>query len=266
MEIFFLVIVFVLGLLIGSFLNVVLFRFATGRSIVIARSSCMHCGKVLGVFELVPVVSFAVQAGKCIGCKKPLSVQYPLVELATAVAFTYFAFIHGVTLQAVPLLLLLWTVSCVLVLIFVYDLRTKLIPDTFVYTFIALSGVSMFFDGIVGFTIPDLYQVLAGPLLFVLFYALWAVSRGRWIGFGDVKFVWGIGWLLGIGYGLSAIVLAFWSGALISLGLIGIGKVRGNNRLGLRSEVPFAPYLIIGLTLTMVFGWDVLGLVRIFGL
>lgn len=266
MEILSLIIVFVFGLLIGSFLNVVLFRFATTRSIVVARSSCMHCGKVLGVLELVPVASFVIQAGKCVGCKKPLSVQYPLVELATAITFTYFAFIHGVSMDSALLLGLLWAIGSILILIFVYDLRTKLIPDVFVFSFIVLSGLTMFVDGYGGFVTPDMYHVLAGPLFFALFYALWFLSKGRWIGFGDVKFVWGIGWLFGIGYGLSAIVLAFWVGAIVSLGLIGIGKLRGNAQLGLSSEVPFAPYLVAGIALTLVGGFDVLGLTRIFGI
>lgn len=266
MEILIGILVFGLGLIIGSFLNVMLFRYGTTRSIVIARSACMQCGKVLGVLELVPVASYALQRGRCVGCKKPLSVQYPLVEIAMGIVLAFLYVRYGFSVELLPLLVLLGGIGALLILIFAYDLRHKIIPDEFNFTFIALAGASMFFSSTGGFTVPSLSQVCAGPVLFAVFYALWAISKGRWIGFGDVKFVWGIGWMFGLGLGLSSVVLAFWIGAAVSLAILLVGKLFHHTTLGLKSEVPFAPFLILGMVTTIVFGIDVLGVYKIYGI
>ncbi len=144
------VLAFIFGCVIGSFLNVVSLRFKTGKGLN-GRSMCMSCGKTLTWKELVPVFSFLVQKGKCHGCKSKISWQYPLVELATG---TLFALIFWQTLKyatispAVIAITLIYLIStCLLIVITVYDIRHKIIPDSLVYTFDTLALISVFVGG-----------------------------------------------------------------------------------------------------------------------
>ena len=108
-----------------------------------------------------------------------------------------------------------------LIAVAVYDLRHRMVPNAFVYPFIALSLVPLFvsFPGPSFFGIDGL-RALAGPLIAAPLFLLWAFSRGRWIGFGDVKLALGMGWLLGLAGGVTALMLAFWSGAAVGLGVL----------------------------------------------
>ncbi|MBX4210739.1 prepilin peptidase, partial [Candidatus Parcubacteria bacterium] len=212
---------FILGAIVGSFLNVVILRYNTGRTVG-GRSFCFSCGKKLNWYELVPIVSFVTLRGRCSQCKSRISIQYPLVEFFTGLLFLslYLKFLPTTIATFLPVFFYCIIFS-ILTVIFVYDIRHKIIPDGLVYTFIILSFVGL----IIKMTVishlplstiatpPYLYDLLAGILLFLPFFLLWLVSGGRWIGFGDAKLAAGIGWLLGLAYGLSALFLAFWIGA-----------------------------------------------------
>lgn len=259
--------VFLFGLAIGSFLNVVIYRFNTGRGLG-GRSGCMNCGKTLEWYELFPVVSFLVQRARCRKCSSKLSWQYPAVEFLTGILFasTFVKYISEPhewhVLFSFILMLIVWSL---LVVIVVYDFRHKIIPDSLVYTFAALGLLRIFV------TVPHspayiFYgTLLAGPALFLPFFILWFISGGRWIGLGDGKLALGIGWMLGLGYGLSAIVLGFWVGALFSVVymLITHLKLKGKN-ITMKSEIPFAPYLILGFAIVYFLSIDVMGLYSIF--
>ena len=124
------------------------------------------------------------------------------------------------------------------------------------YTFAGLSLIHLFVGPDLSFVTPSLSALLAGPLLALPFALLWVVSKGTWMGLGDAKLVLGIGWTLGLFPGISAMVLAFWIGAGVSIlwMLISFGKVRG------RYEIPFGPYLILGMYLVLLFGIKVIDL------
>ena len=129
-----------------------------------------------------------------------------------------------------------------LVVIAVYDLRHKIIPDSLSFTFCLLAFLSLFFS----FNhIPTFLQFLSGPLIAFPFAFFWLVSAGKWMGLGDAL---GIGWLLGLSLGFSALVFAFWLGAIVGVSLIIFSK-----KYGLKSEIPFAPYLILGTFLAFIF-------------
>ncbi len=216
------------GLLAGSFLNVVVYRFGTGKSIVRGRSQCFSCARVLRWYELIPVVSYLVQRGRCRGCFSHIAYQYPLVELLTGLLFGALAWSGAV--------LGLYLTTATLVAILVYDLRHMIIPDPLVYAFIILAILNH---------APDWWM---GPVLFAVFGSLWLVSRGKWMGFGDAKLVLGIGLLLGFSKGLSAMLIAFWSGALV-----GVALLYWKRRLfTMKSEIPFAPFLILGAFLALI--------------
>lgn len=264
------VFIFCLGAVIGSFLNVVSLRFNTGRSFVSGRSGCFSCGRQIKWYENIPLISFIFLKGKCSGCHAKISLQYPLVEILTAAIFLLGFFKYQNFLQvSIPSFLILYyffILSAIfLILIFIYDLRHKIIPNEFVYPFIAISGISIFFtSGTYAF--PSYINILAGPILFLPFFLLWFVSNGRWIGFADGKLAWGIGWMLGAIYGLSAIVLGFWIGAVWAIFALVLQKSRlfsSSSGLTMKSEIPFGPFLIIGLFVVFFVPMDFFGLVSL---
>jgi len=252
-----LVFAFIFGCVIGSFSNVVSLRFKTGKGLN-GRSMCMSCGKTLTWKELVPVFSFAVQKGKCHGCKSKISWQYPLVELTTGLLFVLIAsqsLKYATISPAVIMITLLYLIStCILIVITIYDIKHKIIPDSLVYTFDMLALISVFIGGISIIHAPHLWTLLAGPILALPFALLWLGSKGTWMGLGDAKLVLGIGWLLGLNGGANAVILAFWIGAVVSL----LWMFATYRRFKSRLEIPFGPYLILGMYLVLLFGIQVL--------
>ena len=260
---FFLLFSFVLGAVIGSFLNVVALRYGTKKNLG-GRSGCMSCGHKLQWFELFPVLSFLLLRGKCLECKSKISIQYPLVEFSTGILFalTFYKYIRFLDVSSFAFLGLFAFVALVfsvLTVIVVYDFRHKMIPDGLVFTFIILAFVRLFLDwGFSGvFSFPGILDLLAGPIVAFPFVFLWLVSHGRWIGFGDAKLALGIGWFLGLAGGISAIALGFW------LGTVGILIVFLLSKFGIidfkvsrKTEIPFAPFLILGLIFVFFFQFD----------
>jgi prepilin signal peptidase PulO-like enzyme (type II secretory pathway) len=234
------VILFVFGLIIGSFLNVVGLRFRSGVGLG-GRSFCVVCRKDLEWWELVPVVSFVSLKGKCSKCKTGISCQYPLVELLTALVFA--------TLPRISIIsyILFATVFSIYIVILIYDARHKIIPDSLVYPTIALAFLARIFAG--GMFEKDFVVALG---LFAFFAALYIFSRGRAMGFGDAKLALSIGFLLGAAEGLSAVVLAFWIGTLTVFAIfLSVPK-----KFTMKTEIPFAPCLILGAWLALILHLD----------
>ncbi|MBI2049273.1 MAG: prepilin peptidase [Parcubacteria group bacterium] len=274
MYLFTLITIFILGATIGSFLNVVILRSGTGIGFL--RSSfCFTCRAPLRFYELVPIFSFVAQKGRCRSCRAKIHFQYPLVEMLAGILFVgvWFREVGSATLLDVvlrigsyenilPHVALLWAIASVLLVIAVYDIRHKIIPNAFVYTFITLAFLS-----VVTATFPITYNLspitffnhlTAGLAFFLLFAAAWFFSRGKWMGFGDAKLAAGIGVLLGFSMGTVALILAFWIGAIVSIALLVLSRVQGllakrhkklfsgSKNLTIKSEIPFAPFLIAG--------------------
>lgn len=240
-----LVIVFIFGTIIGSFLNVVIYRYNSGTSPLTGRSQCFSCGRVLQWYQLIPVLSFLASRGRCAMCGVRLSWQYPIVEVLSGAIFVA-VFLLGK--PAIEISILLGIFSTLLV-IAVYDLRHQIIPDGLVVLF-AILGLTKFFLSVPfseAFRFPYSWTLIAGPMLFFPFWFLWFISQGRWLGLGDGKLALGIGWFLGATLGGSAIMLAFWIGAGYALIAMAIQKIlhKTKNRLSLQSEIPFGPFLII---------------------
>lgn len=242
-----LILCFLFGLIVGSFLNVLILRYNTGRSLG-GRSGCLSCGKKLSWYELVPVLSFFLQRGRCRGCRSKISWQYPLVELFTGAIFSLVAWYFWPT---PGLMIFSWLVATVSIFIFAYDWRHQIIPDsaTVILIFLAILRVLFFGPGV-------LNSVLTGAGFFLAFWALWYFSGGRWLGFGDAKLVLAIGLLLGWEQGITALCLAFWLGAIVGLALIAIGRagklLRHRRRYTIKSEIPFAPFILIGAWLSVI--------------
>lgn len=263
----------VFGLIVGSFLNVIVLRH--GVRSVAGRSGCMSCGAQLRWYDMVPVFSWLALRGRCRSCGGRISVQYPLVEAATAILFALIggwggaAFVtagdFGVTLVRLITLNYL-VIAALLAAIFVYDLYHTIIPDGWVYTFIVLTFLGQFllpFWGEYGY-----WLFFAGPVAALPILALWGASAlrhgtpGMWMGLGDAKLALGIGWLLGPVLGLLAVFGAFVIGAVISLALVFFSSAAWKKFVGgftptpisrrlvwgftMKSEIPFGPFLIAG--------------------
>ncbi len=138
----------------------------------------------------------------------------------------------------------------------VYDIKHKIIPDALSYVFAAIAFVSMFFGGATLFHVPLVINLFAGPICALPFALLWLFSKGEWMGLGDAKLMLGIGWTLGFVASVSAIILAFWIGAVVSVVWMYIvfRHIKG------RYEIPFAPYLILGMYLVLLFGITVINI------
>lgn len=221
-----------LGLFIGSFLNVLIDRIPFGLNVISDRSSCDYCKKSLRWFELIPIFSFLLQRGRCRRCHKRLSYQYPLMEVVTGAMFGLVAYFTLPDWFATIWYLVIF--SCLLV-IFLIDFKHYVIPDSMLVVAIIASAVLLLRTPQVIVT----HMISAfGACLFI--YAIWYFSRGKGMGFGDVKFAFFLGFSLGFPEIVVALYAAFLTGALVGIILI-LGRQKS-----LKSKIPFGPFLIAG--------------------
>lgn len=258
----------VLGFLIGSFLNVVALRFNTGKSLE-GRSGCYSCGHQLRWYELFPVFSWLFQKGRCRSCKSKISPMYVFGELTTGLLFAGIAF-RGFFYDIANVLSFSYLVGTIflsllfsiLVIILLYDLRHKIIPDSLSLAFGFFSFLSIFFFD-AGFVLAtalaiDWMHVLAGIIVPFPFVLIWLFSKGKLIGLGDPKLMVGIGLLLGVSAGFSAVIFSFWAGAAYAVIIMIVNKISskrlllGSNTRIMKAEVPFAPFLILGTWLVVI--------------
>lgn len=241
-----------IGASVGSFLNVVIVRIAAERPFIRGRSSCPHCGRTLAWYELVPVGSFLFLGGRCRTCRKRLTVQYLLLECLTAAMFILVFLTFGFSL----LTLSGWLVVSAMVLIALYDARWSLIPDQFSYILIGAGLLTAFISNVP--LIDVFFGVLAGG---AFFGGQFLLSRGRWIGSGDIFLGLGLGALLGWRALAVALGLAYFLGAVYALILI----LSRRTRLG--RSMAFGPFLMVGGLIAWLYGeslinWYLLDVIR----
>lgn len=246
MEFIFQVAIFVFGLCIGSFLNVVILRLEKSESLG-GRSYCPNCKHQLAWFDLIPVASFLLLAGRCRYCKARISIQYPLVEVVTALLFLLISNFQF----SISNTIFLFYIASSLIVIFAYDLKHYLIPDKVLFPAIIVAVIFRFWD--FWYFIGNWKLGIGNYALAILiasgfFLLIFLVSRGRWIGFGDVKLAILLGLLVGFPNILVALLLAFWIGAIVGIAMMLLKKK------GMKSEMPFAPFLIAGTFLALFWG------------
>ncbi len=245
---------FVFGLIVGSFLNVVIYRYNTQKSLG-GRSACMSCRSSLCWYELIPLISFIALGGRCKNCQTKISLQYPLVELMTGIIFAFlFLKFHNIFFIDVLIFSVNYVyyafVFSLLVVISIYDLKHKIIPDRLAVILGVISFSGLFLFNAFGFYphMPSFLEFASGALVALPFAVLWLVSGGRWMGLGDAKLAIGLGWLLGLSQALSGVIVSFWAGAILGILLIIFSK-----KHGMRSEIPFAPFLVLGALTAFLF-------------
>ena len=235
--------VFVFGLMVGSFLNAVIYRLYVGRSIFEQHSICPRCEHTLDWRDLIPVVSFFTLRGRCRYCQKPISWQYPAVELATALTFTLVYSQNGLSFTTYYLLL----TTCFLIVIFVYDFRHYLILDQVLVPASILAVIYQFWQNI-------FWHGLWGALALSGFFGLlYVISGGRWIGFGDVK----LGVFLGFLVPWPATIVLFFLAYIIGAAVAVIFLVFGAKGLG--DRLPFGTFLTLAAFIAMLWGEGMIG-------
>lgn len=236
------VVIFLMGITIGSFLNVCIYRIPNNEDIVSKRSHCMSCGNVLNWYELIPLFSYIMQGGKCRSCKTKLSVQYPLIELLNGLIYVWIFMVNGLTLESI----LFCICASVLIVLSVIDWRTYEIP----YGCNIIIGIL----GIIRVVFCDLahwYEYVIGFFIVSgLFLIILIVSNGRAMGGGDVKLMAAAGLLLGWKGIILSLMLGSIAGSIIHLTLM---KVQGKERV-----LAFGPYLALGIFIAMLYGNEII--------
>lgn len=255
-----LIIFFILGLIIGSFLNVLIYRIRTAETIL-GRSHCPNCKKQIRWYDNIPLLSFILLKFKCRDCGEKISWQYPLVEFFTgalfALAGNHFFLLEDFSTWAVTGIWLFLIAA--LIVIFVYDILYMEIPGIVLWPAIVFSfGFNLFLDYGQKFSSVWERMLISGLLAaigaFLFFFALSFFSKEKWMGMGDAYLVIFLGMILGWPKILLGLFLAFAIGAICGIILIVLKKKK------MQSQIPFAPFLIVGTIVTMFYynplaGW-----------
>jgi leader peptidase (prepilin peptidase)/N-methyltransferase len=244
------------GLLVGSFLNVVVYRFPrmlerqwaaecaelSGQpvkeeppfNLVVPRSRCPHCGHQIRWYENIPVISWLALRGRCSSCKAPIAVRYPVVELVTAGFFALCGWRWGLTLQAAA-----WAAFAgLLICLFLIDMDTQILPDDLNYTLLWLGLLA----AALGWTVPLTSAVWGAALGYGVFWVIFQVFKlvtgKEGMGYGDFKLLAALGAWLGAPYLLAIILMSSIVGAVIGIVLLVVGKLANKD-----IPMPFGPYL-----------------------
>jgi prepilin signal peptidase PulO-like enzyme (type II secretory pathway) len=247
--------IFLIGTVIGSFLNVVIYRLPEKKSIAKGRSKCPHCRQELKGYDLIPILSFLILKAKCRNCRKKISWQYPTVELVTGLLFLFVAYYHQLSgMLSNPEFFRDIIFVCGLLVIFMTDLKYYLIFDAvtlplivfaFVVNIFLMSHAGNYLDVILGL-------ILAGFIGGGFFLVQYLASKGKWVGGGDIRIGLLMGFMLGWPKLLVALFIAYIVGAIISLFLIGF-KVKK-----MKSQVPFGVFLSVATFVALFYGGEII--------
>jgi leader peptidase (prepilin peptidase) / N-methyltransferase len=240
----------VLGLFVGSFLNVVIYRVPLGQSVVRPRSHCTGCGTQLAELDNVPLVSWVLLRGRCRTCEQPISARYPLVEALTALVFGLIGWHIGLV-WALPAFLYLGAVGIALAAI---DIDTQRLPDAIVLPSYAVAGALLTVAALADGDPAALLRVAGGGAALLAFYAVIWFVYPRGMGFGDVKLSGLLGMYLGW-MGWAVVVVGGFLGFLIG-GVFG-GLLVMAGRAGRRTHIPYGPWMILGTFVAIFYGQSI---------
>jgi leader peptidase (prepilin peptidase)/N-methyltransferase len=255
MDIFFSWIAIALGLIVGSFFNVLIYRLPLDLSIVFPGSACPNCGHKLKPWENIPVLSYLFLRGKCSSCKAPLSLQYPLIELLTGIAtLTLWVFMIRPRLEAladpwqIGILFFQGATLLMLIPLSIIDIKHYIIPDVFTLPGIALAFSVAFFPG--GLTPVQSLLGMAvggGPLFLLGYVSKFLLKKEETLGIGDVWLMIFIGGLWGWQIAFAALIIASFLGSFVGIGLLAFRVLAQDHKL------PFGPFLACGIWVAVLF-------------
>lgn len=249
--------VVLLGLCFGSFVNAFVWRYKHKKDWVRERSQCVNCHHELAPIDLIPVISWLALRGKCRYCHKKISIQYPLVELLTSALFLLSYFLWHQALTGINILdFIFWLVILTgLISLAIYDIRWMILPTKIIYTLLIIAVILAFLN-ILNARDPAtvILNYIGGSLVGGgVFYLIYMLSKGKWIGGGDVR----LGFLLGLiaASPLNSMLLLFMAsiiGTLVSVTLIAAKKAKR------QSLIPFGPFLILSMIIVELQGASII--------
>lgn len=251
---------FIYGAALGSFSNLVADRLRV-KSIWGGRSECLSCGKKLSWKELFPIFSYLYQKGKCKFCKTRLSQVYLWSEIVSGLLVAALASVvlsyTGNFNEQVSIFILWSIIICISVSIMIYDLRHTIVPFEMASILIAIGIVFTAYRQLhSGFIFLD---AISGLIVATPFAIMYFLSKGKWVGFGDVMLYIAFGFILGLPMGVTTFFYSIWLGAFVSLVLI----ITHKKEYGLKSEIPFTPFIIIAAIFVLYTKSDILSLYEI---
>lgn len=253
-------------------MNVLIFRYDPEKPLfskrLLGRSHCSHCHRQLSWYELFPIFSFIFLGARCRTCKKPISIQYPLIELASGIVFATLPVIFNFQWPG-----FLWAIALlILIVLSVVDLKYLVIPDEAHIGLIAIGSALIFgyvtkkidpfsfvpgsflknYADVFSFTHnPIISHLSAGLIIAALFALIVIISRGKAMGWGDVKLAFSVGILLGFPDVVLAVMIAYVIGAIVGVWLISTKKKK------MKDVIPFGPFIALGATIVIYFGYPI---------
>lgn len=244
-----LLIIFLFGLGVGSFLNVVIIRGKQGTYYLGGRSRCVSCRIVLSPTELIPLASFFIQKGRCKHCGSTLSWQYPLVEFLTALLYVFawqlalpYFLDQSFGVEHIFLLLAIFAGIGAAIVIFVSDIRYRIVPDNAVLILAGIGAIVHIFYA------PSLSAFLGAFIIALVLTLFWACSKGIAMGLGDAKLIFATSLIIGYPASLVAFLFSFWLGGVVGVLLIASGKKT------FQDQIPFGPFIVTGTALAYFLG------------
>ena len=256
----FYVLSFIFGVSIGSFVQVVATRLNVAP-IIKSHSKCLSCGEALRIFDLIPLFSYLFLRGKCRYCKSPFGKENLIVEVFYGVI--YVLLFHFILLGQGSLLVSgFWFVYysllfIVLGVIALYDLKHTYLPALYLVFYgvltICMLGIRYMYEG-------DLFVFFSPIIIGLPFVLLWVLSRGKWIGFGDIVLFLGVGAFFGVAQGLAVLLISIWLGAIVGVMTYVMRKNHGNTN----TAIPFVPFIVIAFLVVLFTDIDIFYIAELF--
>jgi len=238
------ILIFILGLILGSFSNVCIYRIPRNESIIYPASHCPKCGSHIKPVDNIPLLSFILLKGRCRNCKNKISIQYPTVEVLTGLIYLIIYLIYGLSIQSLIYIIL----SSALIIIAFIDLNEEIVPDVISLPGIVIGFILSFFVSYISFINSALGVAVGGGIILIIGLAGSVIFKKEAMGGGDVKLAAMIGAFLGWRYIVISLFLGFFLGALAGIILI-MSKIKSRE-----DTVPFGPFIVLGSFITLLWG------------
>jgi leader peptidase (prepilin peptidase)/N-methyltransferase len=238
------ILIFILGLIVGSFNNVCIYRIPRNESIIYPASHCPKCNSKIKPVDNIPLLSYILLKGRCRNCKSKISIQYPIVELLTGLIYLLIYLAYGLSVQTLIYIIL----SSALIIIAFIDLNEEIVPDVISLPGIVIGFILSFFVPYISFMNSALGVLVGGGIILIIGMAGSVIFKKEAMGGGDVKLAAMIGAFLGWRYIIISLFLGFFLGALAGIILI-MSKIKSRE-----DAVPFGPFIVLGSFITLLWG------------
>ena len=238
------ILIFILGLIVGSFCNVCIYRIPKNESIIYPTSHCPKCRTTIKPVDNIPLLSYILLKGRCRNCGSKISIQYPVVELLTGIIYLIIYLIYGLSIQSLIYIIL----SSALIIIAFIDLNEQIVPDVISLPGIGVGLILSFFVPYLSFINSALGVVVGGGIILIIALVGSMIFKKEAMGGGDVKLAAMIGAFLGWRYTIISLFLGFFLGALAGIFLV-LSKIKSKEDM-----VPFGPFIALGSLITLLWG------------